>query len=98
MPRCAVAVGKALGGSTVAIIQSTVLLFAPFVGVPLSPPMLIQVLRAVFLLAFALAALGVAIASRMRTMEGFQVVMNFVLMPMLFLSGAFFPLTNLPTG
>src|SRR5215218_437220 len=72
------------------------LALAPIVGVPLSLGMLLQVLGLMFLLAFALAALGVAIASRMRTMEGFQVVMNFVLMPLLFLSGAFFPLQGLP--
>jgi ABC-2 type transport system permease protein len=58
--------------------------------------MVLELLALMFLLAFALAALGVAIASRMRTMEGFQVVMNFVLMPLLFLSGAFFPLQGLP--
>src|SRR5262249_47318879 len=58
--------------------------------------MVLATLGLMFLLAFALASLGVAIASRMRTMEGFQVVMNFVLMPLLFLSGAFFPLQGLP--
>ena len=85
-----------LGGSTVAVIQSAVLLvLAPFVGVALSPALL-EALGLMFLLAFALSSLGVAIASRMRTMEGFQVVMNFVLMPLLFLSGAFFPLQGLP--
>jgi ABC-2 type transport system permease protein len=97
IPRTAVAVGKALGGSTVAMLQSAVLLaLAPLVGVAVSPAMLLEVLALMFLLAFALASLGVAIASRMRTMEGFQVVMNFVLMPLLFLSGAFFPLQGLP--
>ncbi len=97
IPRSAVAFGKALGGSTVAILQSTVLLaLAPFVGVEVSPGMILGTLGLMFLLAFALASLGVAIASRMRTMEGFQVVMNFVLMPLLFLSGAFFPLQGLP--
>ncbi len=97
IPRSAVAVGKALGGSTVAILQSTLLLaLAPLVGVEVSPGMVLGTLGLMFLLAFALASLGVAIASRMRTMEGFQVVMNFVLMPLLFLSGAFFPLQGLP--
>ncbi len=97
IPRTAVAVGKALGGSTVAMLQSAVLLLlAPVVGVAVSPGMVLAMLVLMFLLAFALAALGVAIASRMRTMEGFQVVMNFVLMPLLFLSGAFFPLQGLP--
>ena len=97
IPRTAVAVGKALGGSTVAMLQSAVLLaLAPLVGVALSPAMVLELLALMFLLAFALAALGVAIASRMRTMESFQAVMNFVLMPLLFLSGAFFPLQGLP--
>ncbi|MPZ16204.1 MAG: ABC transporter permease subunit, partial [Chloroflexi bacterium] len=97
IPRSAVAVGKALGGSTVAMLQSAVLLaLAPFVGVAMSPLIVLATLGLMFLLAFALASIGVAIASRMRTMEGFQVVMNFVLMPLLFLSGAFFPLQGLP--
>src|SRR2546430_16937539 len=47
-------------------------------------------------LAFGLSAFGVAIASRMRSMQGFQVVMNFLMMPMFFLSGALFPLGGLP--
>jgi ABC-2 type transport system permease protein len=95
--RSAVAIGKALGSSTVAMVQSAILLLlAPVVGVPISPLLALQALALMFLLAFAIAALGVAIASRMRTMEGFQMVLNFVLMPLVFLSGAFFPLQGLP--
>jgi ABC-2 type transport system permease protein len=95
--RASVAVGKALGGSTVAMLQASLLLLvAPLVGVTLSVSMVLAVLALMFLLAFALSGLGVAIASRMRSMEGFQVVINFVLMPILFLSGAFFPLQGLP--
>jgi ABC-2 type transport system permease protein len=95
--RAAVAVGKALGGSTVAMLQASLLLLvSPLVGVVLDPLLVLQILGLLFLLAFALSAFGVAIASRMRSMEGFQVVMNFVLMPILFLSGAFFPLNGLP--
>jgi ABC-2 type transport system permease protein len=97
LSRAAVAVGKALGGSTVAMLQASLLLgAAPFVGVSLTPLVVLEMLGLLFLLAFALSSLGVAIASRMRTMEGFQMVMNFVLMPLLFLSGAFFPLNGLP--
>ncbi len=97
MSRMAVAVGKALGGSTVAMLQASLLLaLAPFVGVALSPLVLIEALGIMFLLALALASVGVAIASRITTMEGFQVVLNFVMMPVLFLSGAFFPLQGLP--
>jgi ABC-2 type transport system permease protein len=95
--RSAVAVGKALGGSTIAMLQASLLLLvSPLVGVALTPLLVAQVLGLLFLLAFALSAFGVAIASRMRSMEGFQVVMNFVMMPILFLSGAFFPLSGLP--
>jgi ABC-2 type transport system permease protein len=97
MSRTAVAVGKALGGSTVACFQAgIVLLLGPFVGVPLTPSLLLTVVPLLFLLAFCLSCVGIAIASRMRTMEGFQVMMNFFLMPLLFLSGAFFPLNGLP--
>jgi ABC-2 type transport system permease protein len=96
--RAAVAVGKALGGSTVAMLQASLLLLvSPLVGVALDPLLVVQIVGLLFLLAFALSAFGVAIASRMRSMEGFQVVMNFVLMPILFLSGAFFPLNGLPS-
>ena len=95
--RTAVAVGKALGGATVACFQAgIVLLLGPFVGVPITPTLLLQVVPLLFLLAFCLSCIGIAIASRMRTMEGFQVLMNFFLMPMIFLSGAFFPLNGLP--
>jgi ABC-2 type transport system permease protein len=97
LSRSAVAIGKALGGSTVAMLQASVLLiFAPLVGVHLSVPVVLLLLGLMFLLAFALSGLGVAIASRMRSMEGFQAMINFVLMPILFLSGAFFPLQGLP--
>lgn len=95
--RPVVAIGKALGGSTVACFQaSIVLVLGVFIGVPLTPTLLLTVIPLLFLLAFCLSCVGIAIASRMRTMEGFQVMMNFFLMPMLFLSGAFFPVNNLP--
>ena len=97
VPRWAVAVGKMLGGSTVAMVQGLlILVFAPLVGVPLTPLTFLELVPAVFITACALSALGLVIAARMRSMEGFQVVMNFLLMPMFFLSGAVFPLGNLP--
>jgi ABC-2 type transport system permease protein len=95
--RSAVAIGKALGGSTVAMLQAALLLLvAPLAGVALTPPLVLQILGLMFLLAFALSSVGVAMASKMKSMEGFQVMMNFVLLPILFLSGAFFPLRGLP--
>jgi ABC-2 type transport system permease protein len=96
--RTAVAIGKALGGSTQAVLQgSIVLVLAPLAGVSLTPLTIVSVIPLMFLLAFALTSLSIALAARMRSMEGFQVVMNFFMMPMFFLSGALFPLQGLPT-
>ena len=96
--RSAVAIGKTLGGASQAMIQGLVILvLAPLVGVKLTVVGVAELVPAIFLFAFALSALGVAVAARMRTMQGFQVVMNFLMMPMFFLAGALFPLTgNLP--
>jgi len=95
--RTAVALGKILGGSTVAMLQGTLMLaFAPLVGVPLTVGLVLRLWPLMFVTAFALTALGVAIAVRMHSLEGFQMIMNFLNVPMLFLSGAFFPLRDLP--
>jgi ABC-2 type transport system permease protein len=95
--RSAVAIGKALGGATQAMFQGVVLLvLAPFVGVTLNVGSVLLLLPFLFILAFALSAMGVAIASRMKSMQGFQIVMNFLMMPMFFLSGSLFPLTGVP--
>jgi ABC-2 type transport system permease protein len=94
----AVAIGKTLGGASQAMIQGLVILIlAPLVGVKLTFLGVAELIPMIFLFAFALSALGVAVAARMRTMQGFQVVMNFLMMPMFFLAGALFPLGgNLP--
>jgi ABC-2 type transport system permease protein len=95
--RWAVAIGKALGSTTQAMIQGLILLvLAPFVGVKLNVLTVVELIPLAALLAFGLSAFGVAIASTMKSLQGFQVVMNFLMMPMFFLSGALFPLTNLP--
>jgi len=95
--RSAIAIGKTLGGATQAMIQGLILLvLAPFVGVTLDVLTVVEVVVLVFVLSFGLSAMGVALASAMRSMQGFQVVMNFLMMPMFFLSGALFPLVGLP--
>jgi ABC-2 type transport system permease protein len=95
--RSAVAIGKTLGGATQACFQGVVLLvLAPFVGVKLTPLAVIVLIVLIFCLAFALSAVGVAIAARMRSMMGFQFVLNFLVQPAFFLSGALFPVTGLP--
>ena len=95
--RLAVALGKVAGGSTVALLQGLiVLLLAPPVGVRLEWDQIVVLLLLMLLLAAVMSAMGLLIAARQRSMEGFQVIMQFLLMPMFFLSGAFFPLRGVP--
>jgi ABC-2 type transport system permease protein len=97
VPRSAVALGKALGSASIAGLQGAlILLLAPTVGIPLSLGMFFGMLGVLILVSLALTGLGIAIASRMDSMQGFQVVMNFLVMPMFFLSGALYPLKGMP--
>ncbi len=96
--RTAIVIGKALSGSTTAMLQGAlVLLFAPLIGMRLSLPVVLEALGLMFLISFALASTGILIAARMESMQSFQLIMNFFVMPMFFLSGAMFPLRGLPT-
>ncbi len=96
--RVSLVVGKAAGGATVATVQGTIMLaLAPVIGVHLTPLLVVEVIGLELLMAAALTGFGVSIASRIEKMESFQVVMQLVLLPMLFLSGAMFPLSGLPT-
>lgn len=95
--RVAVALGKVAGGSTVAMFQGVIILvLAPLLGVSLSVGQIITLLGLMLLLAAVMTSLGILIAARQRTMEGFQVIMQFIMLPMLFLSGAMFPLRGVP--
>ena len=95
--RGAVALGKVAGGATVAMFQgAVVLILAPFIGVRLDAATVVELIGLMLLLACVMTAFGLVIAARQRTMEGFQMMMNFLLMPMFFLSGAFFPLRGVP--
>lgn len=96
--RGALVLGKALGGTTIATIQGTIMLvLAPLIGVHLTVLLVLEVILLEALMAFALTTFGVFVASRIQKMEGFQVVMQLLLFPMIFLSGALFPLNGLPS-
>lgn len=89
--------GKALGGTSIATVQGTIMLvLAPLIGVNLTWLVVFKVIGIEVLMAVALTAFGVSVASRIQRMEGFSVVMQLLLFPMLFLSGALFPLNGLP--
>jgi len=95
--RVSVAVGKALSGATLSMIQGAItLLFAPLVGVKLSLAAIAALVPVMFVLSFALTGIGILIAARMTSFEGFGTISNFLVMPMYFLSGAIFPPTGLP--
>lgn len=100
VPRLQIMAGRTLGGATIAMIQGTLVLtvcmiagFRPqsLLGVPMA-------LLFMALTAIVFAALGTAIGSTLKDMQGFQLIMNFLVMPIFFLSGALFPLSNLPTA
>ncbi len=95
--RTQVAIGKILGGSTVASMQGLLMLvFVPFIGVDLTLDILVRLIPAIFLVAFTLSSIGLLFASRLKSAEGFQAVVQVIVFPMLFLSGAFFPLNGMP--
>lgn len=91
-------IGRTLGGATVATMQGlAVLLIAVIAGFrPVNPWMVIPAIGIMLLIALLFTALGTAIASLMNDMQGFQLVINFLIMPLFFLSGALFPLAGLP--
>jgi ABC-2 type transport system permease protein len=96
--RSSIILGKALGGATVATVQGVlVLALAPLVHVPLSIGLALTLLGEVFLLSLTLTALGLAIVARIRQVQTVMGLMQVLLLPLSFLSGALYPLTNLPT-
>lgn len=95
--RLSVALGKIAGGSTIALFQGALTLFlAPLLGLHFSFAQVLALLGLMLLLAAVSTALGVLAASRLRSFEGYNVIINFLMMPMFLLSGALFPLAGLP--
>ncbi len=95
--RTSVAIGKAISGSLISCLQGClVLVFAPFVGIKLSIPSLALVLCVMFIMSLCLTSIGISIAAQLTSFEGFGVISNFLIMPLFFLSGAMFPIKNLP--
>lgn len=96
--RLSIMVGKTFGGATVASIQGLIVfLLTLLIGFrPQNWLMLPMAALIVFLVATLFTSLGIAIASHLEDMQGFQLIMNFLVMPIFFLSGAFFPMDDLP--
>ena len=98
VPRLSIMIGRTLGGATVAVLQGA-LIFVIALIAGFRPTSLLAVPLAflvIALIAVVFAALATAIGSSLKEMQGFQMVMNFLVMPLFFLSGAIYPLDGLP--
>src|SRR3989440_4077276 len=95
--RSSIVIGKCLGGATVASTQGIIMIaLAGFVHVPYAPLLILGIFGLQLMLAFAITAFGVMVAARIKQMQAFFGVMQMVVMPMFFISGALFPATGLP--
>lgn len=95
--RASIILGKALGGALVATLQSIVILvLAPVVGVSLTPVLALVILSEIFLLSFTLTALGLVVVARIQQIQTVMGIMQMVVLPLSFLSGALYPITGLP--
>jgi ABC-2 type transport system permease protein len=95
--RSSIVIGKCLGGATVASLQGVILIcLAGLVHVPYDPLLILGIFGLQLLLAFSITAFGVMVAARIKQMQSFMGVMQMIVMPMFFISGALFPVANLP--
>jgi ABC-2 type transport system permease protein len=95
--RSSIVIGKCLGGATVASLQGVIILALAFaVDVPYSPELIVGVFLLLLLLSFSVTAFGVMVAARIKQMQSFMGVMQMIVMPMFFISGAMFPVAGLP--
>ena len=96
--RLNIMIGRTLGGATVASVQGLIVFFVSLV-VGFKPHnwyFLLPAILVMFLIALLFTSLGILIASRLNDMQGFQLIINFLVMPLFFLSGALFPLADAP--
>jgi ABC-2 type transport system permease protein len=95
--RSSIVIGKCLGGATVASFQGVILIcLAGLVDVPYDPVLILGIFGLQLLLAFSITAFGVMVAVRIKQMQSFMGVMQMIIMPMFFISGALFPVAGLP--
>jgi ABC-2 type transport system permease protein len=100
VPRLAIVLGRTLGGATTALLQGTIVFLVCVVaGLPIRQPLLVPVvLLFMFLIALLFAAIGTVIGSLLRDMQGFPLIMNFLVLPLFFFSNALYPTAGLPAA
>jgi len=95
--RTTVFIGKTLGGMTTSLFQVAIVLVVGIaLGINYDAMTLLQILSIVLILSFCLTSLGLTFGSYIESLEGFQLIISFVVFPLFFLSGALFPIDNLP--
>jgi len=96
--RTSLFIGKMLGGCTDVMIQTIILLFLGlFVGINITVPIFLYTLLVMLFISFTMVGFGLVLGSNLKTPEAFQLVANFVVWPIFLLSGALFPISNLPS-
>lgn len=97
LPRSGIIAGKAIGTAVTALFQALImLLLAPFLDVPLDLALVLKLVPVIVLISLSFSGLGLLLGSRMKSQQGFQMVMQVMLLPLMFASGVFFPLGNVP--
>jgi ABC-2 type transport system permease protein len=95
--RTGIVLGKAAGAAAVALLQvALMLLITPIVGVDVDLQTIVQLVPIVFILSIALSGLGLMVASYMRSQQGFQLLIQLLIFPLIFLAGVFFPINQAP--
>lgn len=95
--RASVFAGKMLGGATDAMVQAIYLIIIGFfISIPFTPIVVIEAFLMLLLISIAMVSIGLVIGANLKSPEGFSLVINFVMWPMFFFSGALFPVDNLP--
>ncbi len=95
--RSSLVIGKCLGGATVASLQGVIMIIiAPLVGVHYSLSLIVEIMALQLLLAFSITAFGVMVAARVSQLQSFMALMQLIILPLFFLSGAIYPVSGLP--
>jgi ABC-2 type transport system permease protein len=97
--RTSIVAGKAVSGTLISVAQAVIIMvLIPFLGIHVTALQVFKVVAASLLVSFSITSLGILIAARLTSFDGFNIIMNFLVMPMLFLSGAMYPVTAMPAA
>jgi ABC-2 type transport system permease protein len=95
--RLSIVIGKTISGTLISVAQAIIIMvLIPFLGIHITVMQFIEVVAVALLVSFCVTSLGILIAARLTSFDGFNIIMNFLVMPMLFLSGAMYPVTSMP--